>query len=205
VLTAAHLFDQYTSTSKVEAYRPGHLMEPVVRVRACLVAKSEREDLAIVQIDRPANFSTVSACPALPVLHEEVEVARPSLDHGIFVGVVTTRASFIGVQGIPKYPSRSAVGRLSGRTRYAFEGLAELGMSGGGAYALDGQCVCGVVSLVDPRANDGAPITFVAAPSEFGKLMPSGTEMIGERPSSVNRVHVTFQPSMWHPSALLPR
>jgi len=179
VWTVAHLFSDSDTLSTVTVYTTAGLREPPSAVRAHLVASNKREDIAILQMDDSTKFSTSLPCQNVPPPYEEVEFFRVKRDRGVMTGVISARGIFVGSQAIPSFRPGIPGANLSGRRRLAFEGIAEPGMSGGGAYMTDGQCFYGVVSLVDPRPREGSPMTYVVTHALFASLNAPAGEVAG--------------------------
>ena len=190
VWTVAHLFSGSDRRSTVTVYTTAGLRQPPSAVLAHLVASNKREDIAILQMDDSTKFSTSLPCQNFLPPHEEVEFFRVIRERGAMTGVISARGTLVRTQAIPSFRLGVPGANLSERKRLAFEGTADPGMSGGGAYTTDGQCFYGVVSSVDPRPREGSPMTYVVPHALFASLNAPAGELAG-----LTRMRMAARPS----------
>jgi Trypsin-like peptidase domain len=172
IVTTAHLVSGYAVGWNVEVFDPAVRGRPVVFRRARLMRMDEREDVALLRVDKPQGLSSVSACDKAPGPDEPVDFHAMTREGRIVSGIPRSRVRFVGRRNIPPYPAGLPAARLSGLERDAYRGVAEPGMSGGGAYAAGGACIHGILSLVDPAGDGEGPLTYVVQPSTFADWLP---------------------------------
>lgn len=181
IVTAAHVVSGYAVGWNVEIFEPAARGRPTAFRRARLMRVDEREDVALLRAEKPQGLSSVPICEAGPASDETVSFYAMTRERRIVSGIPRSLVRFMETRTIPVYPEGIPAARLSGLERDAYRGSAEAGMSGGGAYAADGSCVYGILSLVDPVGDQGRPIAYAVPPRVFQSWLPRSAESSSTR------------------------